>query len=268
MRSYFYTCARYISHPFDLARMRYDLFTRASFISHALGLARMRYDCLTYASFYFACTWFKLHAIIFLHVCYFDCAVPIYMQVMNLNGAPAESVGLVAYLPTLEVSAALKDLPEYHDCAHYIQQQCVGHVLTQIENRARFGFQACIGGSVRVFFPRLGAMTLDTKERVKYFGLRSDRTCGFCRLRHGRSCCRKARRQDAGILNLLHGWATRETHTKVGISQRAKARQSLKRHGWNYQRKCLLHQFAGRLISHALVGFRMRLIWPACDMFV
>ena len=204
--------------------MRYD-YTCASLISHAIGLARMRYDCFDMC--------FKL-------------------QVMNLNGAPAESVGLVAYLPTLEVSAALKDLPEYHACTHYIQQQCVGHVLTQIENRARFGFQACVDGRVRVFFPRLGAMTLDTKERVKYFGLRADRTCGFCRLRHGRSCCRKSRRQDAGILNLLHGWATRETHTKVGISQRAKARKSLSRHGWNYQRKCQLHQFAGRLISHPL----------------
>ena len=40
------------------------------------------------------------------------------------------------------------------------------------------------------------------------------------------------------------GWANREVHTKAEISQRAKARSKLKRHGWNYKNKCRLSDVA------------------------
>ena len=118
--------------------------------SHALSTNRMRY-------LQTACVIRKPHA---------------FFQVMNLNKAPAASVGLVAYLPELEVSNTLKDLDAYKPCKHYLLQQCIGHILSSIESRARYGFKACIAGIDRILFPRLGAMSLDTKERVKYFGLR------------------------------------------------------------------------------------------------
>ena len=87
-------------------------------------------------------------------------------------------------------------------------------------------------------------MSLDTKERVKYFGQRSDRSCGYCRLRNGRSTMRGSKRQDPDIMNLLFRWATMQANNRTTISQRARARSTLLRHGWNYKRKCRLLQFA------------------------
>lgn len=48
-------------------------------------------------------------------------------------------------------------------------------------------------------------MSLDTIERVKYFCLRNVRSCGFCRLRNGRSSTRQSRRQDPELLRLFLG---------------------------------------------------------------
>ena len=87
-------------------------------------------------------------------------------------------------------------------------------------------------------------MSLDTKERVKYFGQRSDRACGYCRLRNGRSAMRGSKRQDPDIMKLMFRWATVQANTRTTISQRSRARSTLLRHGWNYKRKCRLLQFA------------------------
>ena len=113
-----------------------------------------------------------------------------------------------------------------------------------IEKRSVHGFTAAIAGSKKTFFARLGAMTLDTKERVKYFGLRSDRTCGFCRLRHGHSVTRVATRHDSALFELLMTWAVKDVTGRPAISQRAKARAKLSRHGWNYKRRCRMNEFA------------------------
>ena len=167
---------------------------------------------------------------------------------MNVNSASTESVGLVGYLPVLEVSESLRSLTEYKECQHYILQECIGHVLSLIEQRAVHGFKAVIADRPQHFFPRLGAMTLDTKERVKYFGLRSDRTCGTCRLRLGRSAARISTRHDSDLVHLLMDWAVQEVHSQDRISQRAKARAKLSRHGWLYKRRCRLHDFANKCL--------------------
>ena len=169
-------------------------------------------------------------------------------QVMNVNCAPAEAVGLLGYLPVLEVSQSVKAMQAYKDCQHYILQECIGHVLTMIEKRSIHGFTAVIDGSKKTFFPRLGAMTLDTKERVKYFGLRADRTCGFCRLRQGRSVARAATRHDSALHDLLMGWAIKNVTGRAAISQRAKARAKLSRHGWNYKRQCRMNEFTNNCL--------------------
>ena len=165
---------------------------------------------------------------------------------MNVNCAPAEAVGLVGYLPVLEVSETCRKLQEYKDCANHVLQECIGHVLTMLEKRSVHGFTAAIAGSKKTLFPRLGAMTLDTKERVKYFGLRSDRCCGFCRLRPGRSVTRVATRHDSMLLDLLMTWAVKDVRGRgqALISQRSKARKKLHRHGWNYKRRCRMNEFA------------------------
>ena len=169
---------------------------------------------------------------------------------MNVNCAPAEAVGLVGYLPVLEVSESCQAIPVYKDCKNYILQECIGHILTMIEKRSIHGVTAVIAGSKKTLFPRLGAMTLDTKERVKYFGLRADRTCGFCRLRQGRCVTRVATRHDSELYELLMGWATKDTTLRPAISQRAKARAKLSRHGWNYKRRCRMNEFAKHSLVH------------------
>ena len=120
--------------------------------------------------------------------------------------------------------------------------------MQSIEKRAMHGFKGYLNGDECLFFPRLGAMTLDTMERAKYFGQRNVRSCGFCRLRNGRSVTRKARRQNPALIQLLFGWATTETNVQVVISQRAKARAKLLRHGWNYKRRCRLLDFADKCL--------------------
>ena len=108
---------------------------------------------------------------------------------------------------------------------------------------------AKLNGIERLFFPRLGAMTLDTVERVKYFGLRGNHACGCCRLRNGRSATRRSTRHDPEIIHLYFQWATRECHTRERISQRSKARSTLLRHGFQYKKRCRLRDFA----THCLV---------------
>ena len=165
---------------------------------------------------------------------------PICLQVMNCNAAPADCVGLVGYVPHLEASDGWLDTDDYKDANFHLLQECIAHVVRAIEKHAQHGFTCLLQGRQTLLFPRLGAMTLDTPERARYFGLQNLRSCGFCRLRNGRSLRRLSTRQDNDLLNLLMGWATCEAHTRISISQRAKARSKLKRHGWNYKNKCRL----------------------------
>ena len=56
-------------------------------------------------------------------------AVPICVQVMNLNSAPVESVGLVGYLPSLEVSDSLKKEQNYVKAQTFLLQACIGKIV-------------------------------------------------------------------------------------------------------------------------------------------
>ena len=103
---------------------------------------------------------------------------------------------------------------------------------------------------MRWYFPRLGAMSLDTKERQAYYGMKSHRTCGTCKFRNGRSAARRARRQDPDVLALYFNWATSEAHTRARISQRSRARHSLSRHGWLWKFRCRLCDFANSCLVH------------------
>lgn len=182
---------------------------------------------------------------------------------MNVNCAPTEAVGLVGYLPVLEVSETCRSMQKYKDCAHHILQECIGHILALIEKRSVHGFTAVLAGKKKTFFARLGAMTLDTKERVKFFGLRSDRTCGFCRLRQGRSVTRLATRHDSALFDLLMAWATKDVRARDQISQRSKARSKLARHGWQYKRRCRMNEFAENcLVRSNTPVWTCTVCWP------
>ena len=71
---------------------------------------------------------------------------------MNVNCAPAEAVGLVGYLPVLEVSETCRAMQEYKDCTNHVIQECIGHVLTMMEKISVHGFTVAIAGSKKTFF--------------------------------------------------------------------------------------------------------------------
>ena len=175
-------------------------------------------------------------------------ACPITLQVMNTNCGSKHAVGLLTYLPKIEVSQAERSGENFKAASIFLLQTCIGKIVSLIEKYAQHGFKGRLGGTTRLFFPRLGAMTLDTIERVKYFGLHSIHACGLCCLRNGRSATRRSRRHDHRLIQLLLGWSTRECHTQDRISQRAKARAKLLRHGFNYKRRCRLYDFAQHCI--------------------
>ena len=176
-------------------------------------------------------------------------ASPICMQVMNCNTTPVHCIGLVGYVPHLETSDAWLHTDAYKDAKFHLLQECIGNVIRCIERYAQHGFKCVLGEEEALLFPRLTAMTLDTPERAKYFGLQNQRSCGFCRLRNGRSLWRLSTRQDQQLIDLLMRWATCEAHSRASISQRAKARAKLKRHGFNYKYRCRLMDVA----KHCLV---------------
>ena len=170
---------------------------------------------------------------------------------MNTNCGHKDAVGLVGYLPVIEVSEAVKGTKAFANARFRLLQECIRMVVERIEVRAKNGFFCSLNGKKLLLFPRLGGMSLDTKERTKYFGQRSDRSCSWCKVRNGRSIHRKSKRQDPDIMQLLYRWATRtDCHSRVLIGQRARARASLFRHGWNYKHRCRLPDFAKNCLVH------------------
>ena len=97
-----------------------------------------------------------------------------------------------------------------------------------------------------LLFPRLGAIALDTIERVKYFGLRNVASCGICRRRQARSATRCATRHNPEQIKKLYDSAT-STSSMQG--RRKRAREQLHRHGFDWTKRCRLPDVA----KHSLV---------------
>ena len=145
-------------------------------------------------------------------------AVPILLQVMNVNSSSPKSVGLLGYLPVIDHGS--KGHTNYATATNHVLQKTIGFLLASIEARTQFGFLCNIGSDMFKFYPRIGAMSLDTMERVKYFGLRSVRACGICRLRKGRSVTRKATRHDPVTVAQLYDQANADVRGKDNKRQR------------------------------------------------
>ena len=97
-----------------------------------------------------------------------------------------------------------------------------------------------------LLFPRLGAIALDTIERVKYFGLRNVASCGICRRRYARSATRHATRHDPGQIKTLYDLANSTSQMQ---GRRKRARERLRRHGLDWEKRCRLPDVA----KHSLV---------------
>ena len=135
-----------------------------------------------------------------------------------------------------------------HRIRTLVLQTCIGHVLKCIESRAVHGFCCHIGGETLVFFPRIGAMSLDTPERKKYFGFQNMQSCGICRKRKGRSLARRGTDHcPHEIADLYNRANIVEARTLPLRQNRKRARERLARHGFNYNKRC-------RLTDHAKVS--------------
>ena len=177
-------------------------------------------------------------------------ACPILIQVMNLNCSSPACVGLIGYMPVIQVD---KDIPGYAAAKQHVIQVCIGHILDHIEAYARYGFKCTIGNSEMLLCPRLGAMALDTMERYKYFGLRSVRACGICRLRKGRSVTRKASRHDPqNVDNLMQMATTAGRGRGEIIRSRKRSRDKLRRHGIDFNKRCRLRDHARYCLVNVL----------------
>ena len=71
--------------------------------------------------------------------------------------------------------AKFKEKETFRAARAHVMQECIGAILTEIENVAQHGFTACIGTEVSRYHPFLVAVRVDSKERKTYFGLKSDR---------------------------------------------------------------------------------------------
>lgn len=101
-----------------------------------------------------------------------------------------------------------------------------------------------------MLFPRLGAMSLDSPERVKYFGLTGFHSCGICRLRKGRSVTRRATRHNPTQISLLYDEATADVRTNPLKQFRKRKRQKLSRQGFDFAKRCRLTDHARRCLVH------------------
>lgn len=101
----------------------------------------------------------------------------IYVSRMCVSYMCLIHVGLVGFIPKLEVPASFQEAKNQQFLAarSYLVQQCVGAILDELENVSRNGFSAYVGGVLMTLHPFLVAVRVDTKERVNYFGLKSDR---------------------------------------------------------------------------------------------
>ena len=138
-----------------------------------------------------------------------------------------------------------KEIKGYTAAKQHVIQTCIGHILDRIEAFACYGFKCIIGDTEHLLFARLGAMALDTMERYKYFGLRSVRTCGICRLRKGRSVTRDATRHNPQqVANLLQRAETGPAN------ERKQCRETLLRHGIDPKKRCTLRAHARHCLVH------------------
>ena len=136
------------------------------------------------------------------------------------------------------------------DNIHEHSQTCIGHVLDVIESRARTGIKCKIGNTTMMLFPRLGAMSLDSPERVKYFGLTGYHSCGICRLRKGRSVTRRATRHNPTQISCLYDEATADVRTLPLKRIRKRKRNQLARRGFDFTKRCRLTDHADRCLVH------------------
>ena len=95
-------------------------------------------------------------------------------------------------------------------------------------------------------------MALDTMERYKYFGLRSVRSCGICRLRKGRSVMRRASRHDLQQVQSLLEMSHEQSNAEQSRLRRKRSREKLMRHGIDYRKRCRLHDHAKDCLVHVV----------------
>ena len=182
---------------------------------------------------------------------------------MNTNSSSTKAVCVVAYLPILEVAEGYKDHKDFRQAKLHVLQTCIGKIVGFIEARSQNGFRCVINKQHMLLFPRIGAMSLDTIERVKYFGLRNVGSCGICRRRKGRSATRVATCHSPLDIENLYSSACAVVRSSHLRQRRKRARTKLLRHGLDPNKRCRLMDYA----KHCLVNvnkFGLRILGGLC----
>ena len=130
----------------------------------------------------------------------------------------------------------------------YIRQQCAAAILRVMEDAATSGVLCRLQNlrnheTKRLLFPRLCSMNFDQPEAQLFFGLQNNRTCSRCRRRKGRSAFRRSTMQSGTMVNRLYGIGTGTDSTF-----RDRAREKLKRWGFNYERRCCIPRVCPNLL--------------------
>ena len=178
---------------------------------------------------------------------------PIHVQVMNCNSGSAVAVGLVGYLPYIDVPEGYQTQKNCVEARQYLLQTCIGHVVDAIESRAEHGVRCTIGEATMLLFPRIGVMSLDTPERIKYFGLTNTRACAICRRRKGRSAFRDSTHHvPEEIEKLLDESCVPDRNCRTMTQRRARkrAREKTSRYGFDYKKRCRLSEHAKHSLVH------------------
>ena len=182
---------------------------------------------------------------------------PVCVSVLNFDGADPKACAFVGFLPTVPVPDSMKANSgvsfnqKYLDARAHILQTCIGAVLEEIENVARDGFIARVGGEKIRLHPFLVAVRVDSKERKTYFGLKSDRACCICRFRKGWSSLRRGTSHSKTHIQRLWNIAIDQPRTRarnhLGRAQK-RAREQLQRHGFSKRRRCTLLDHANLIL--------------------
>ena len=182
---------------------------------------------------------------------------PVCVSSLNFDGADPKACAFVGFLPSVPVPDSMKGNVgarfnrRYLDARAHIVQTCIGAVLDEIEDVARDGFIARIGGEMIRLHPFLTAFRVDSKERKTYFGLKSDRACCICRLRKGWSTLRKGTTHSKPHIQRLWRIAVDQPRTRrrtnFGRVQK-RSREQLQRHGFSKRRRCTLLDHANVIL--------------------
>ena len=192
-------------------------------------------------------------------------AAPLAIGVANTNSQHVSTEFCISYIPKLPpMGKAFDGTSLATKVKFYIRQKAVGAVLGVLEAHATRGvlcpLRNCQGLDVDLhLMPRLVSINIDQPEAQLFYGMLNRTSCSRCNRRKGYSAFRKGSRHVGAAIRLLYR-IVRDGDTDEQSQRRA--REKLKRYGFNPDRYCCLHYCADRLFVRTPNEFE---VFPGLD---